>query len=149
MGRKVCVALVDSEVAGQQNVPNVARLVREAKVMMARDRARKARLAKAKKGKGGKIASTADIRKVLQSLSVTRSHGKRSLRAGTKKGFRWAKAQVPSEKTEGGGRTTLQLVDLENARLDTSLVTGNGTIVRRVTFTLESGALMKIEEPRS
>ena len=37
MGRKVCGALGDSEVIGQQTVENVARLVREAKVMMARD----------------------------------------------------------------------------------------------------------------
>ena len=42
----VCVALV--EVIWQQRVPNVARLVREAKVMMARERARKANQAKAK-----------------------------------------------------------------------------------------------------
>ena len=42
MGRKVCVALVDSEDIGEQSVPNVARMVKEAKVRMAGDRARKA-----------------------------------------------------------------------------------------------------------
>ena len=47
MGRKVRFALVDSEVIGQQSVPNGARLVREAKVMMARDRVRKTRQSKA------------------------------------------------------------------------------------------------------
>ena len=36
----MCVARVDSQVIGQQNAPNVARLVREVKVMMARDRAK-------------------------------------------------------------------------------------------------------------
>ena len=48
MGRKVCVALVDSEAIEQQSVPNVARLVREAVVMMARDRVRKEKQVKAK-----------------------------------------------------------------------------------------------------
>ena len=60
MGRKVCVALVDSEDIGQQIVPNVARMVKEGKVRMARDGARRASQAKGKtddgkgKGKGGK-----------------------------------------------------------------------------------------------
>ena len=40
--------LVDSEDTGQQIVPNVARMVTEAKVRMASDRARKASQAKAK-----------------------------------------------------------------------------------------------------
>ena len=48
MGRRVCVALVDSEDIGQQSVPNVARMVKEAKVRMAMDRARKASQAKGK-----------------------------------------------------------------------------------------------------
>ena len=46
MDRKVFVAIVDREVIGRQVVPNVARVV--ARVMMARDRARKASQAKAK-----------------------------------------------------------------------------------------------------
>ena len=45
MDRKVFVAIVDREVIGRQVVPNVARVV--ARVMMARDRARKASEAKA------------------------------------------------------------------------------------------------------
>ena len=48
MGRKECVALVDSEDIGQQSVPNVARMVKEAKVRMARDRARKGKPGKGK-----------------------------------------------------------------------------------------------------
>ena len=48
MDRKVFVAIVDREVIGRQVVPNVARMVKEARVMMAWDRARKASQAKAK-----------------------------------------------------------------------------------------------------
>ena len=46
IGRRVFVAIVDRKVIGRQVVPNVARVV--ARVMMARDRARKASQAKAK-----------------------------------------------------------------------------------------------------
>ena len=42
------VAILDSEGIGQQIVPNIARMVKEAKVRMARDRARKASQAKGK-----------------------------------------------------------------------------------------------------
>ena len=48
MDRKVFVAIVDSEDSGQQSVPNVTRMVKEAKVRMARDRARQASQAKGK-----------------------------------------------------------------------------------------------------
>ena len=63
VGRKVCVALVDSEDVGQQSVPNVAGRAKEAKVMMARDRARKAsqekgKLVMAKKRQRWQVAST-------------------------------------------------------------------------------------------
>ena len=47
MDRKVFVAIVDRELIGRQVVPNVARVV--ARVMMARDRARKASQAKQKR----------------------------------------------------------------------------------------------------
>ena len=59
MHRKVFAAIVDSEVIGQQVVPNVARVV--ARVMVARDRARKASQAKAKMmidKEKAKVAST-------------------------------------------------------------------------------------------
>ena len=46
MDRKVFLAIVDREVTGWQVVPNVAQVV--ARVMMARDRARKASPTKAK-----------------------------------------------------------------------------------------------------
>ena len=48
MERNVFVAIVDSDVIGQQIVPNVARVVKEAKVRMARDGTRKASQAKGK-----------------------------------------------------------------------------------------------------
>ena len=58
MDRRVFVAIMDRKVIGRQVVPNAARVVE--RVMMARDRARKASQAKAKlmmakeKTKGGK-----------------------------------------------------------------------------------------------
>ena len=62
MDRKVFVAIVDSEGIGQQSVPNVARMVKEAKVRMARDRGKKGKSGNGKtddgketgKGKGDK-----------------------------------------------------------------------------------------------
>ena len=54
MDSKVFVAIVDSEGIGQQRVPNVARMVKEAKVRMARHRARKANQAKGKLTRDGK-----------------------------------------------------------------------------------------------
>ena len=45
---KVFVAIADTEGIGQQSAPNVARVVKEAKVRMARDRARRANQAKGK-----------------------------------------------------------------------------------------------------
>ena len=48
MATKVFVAIVDSDGIGQHSVPHVAKMVKEAKVTMARDRARKANQAKEK-----------------------------------------------------------------------------------------------------
>ena len=81
MGRKVCVAIVDSEDIGQQSVPNVARMVKEAKVRMTRDRARKASQAKGKLMIGKEKAQVASGKharhlKVLQSLLEMASHGR-------------------------------------------------------------------------
>ena len=56
--RKVCVSLVDSENIGEQSVLNVARMVKEAKVKMARGQGKKGKSSKGKtddgKGKVGK-----------------------------------------------------------------------------------------------
>ena len=63
-GRKVFVAIVDSEVSGQQIIPNVARMVKEAQVRMARDGTSKASQAKGKlmmAKEKAKVASTQDI----------------------------------------------------------------------------------------
>ena len=75
------------EVLGQQSVPNVARLVKEAMVMMERDRARKAKQAKANptkakdcftlattKNKGGKGKSVGSLDEAsgLENISVVR-----------------------------------------------------------------------------
>ena len=64
---------------GQQSVPNVARLVKEAKVRMARDRARKANQAKGKlmmarrKGKA-KVTSGTHVRH-LKGIAITVGNG--------------------------------------------------------------------------
>ena len=72
MDRKVFVAIVDSEGIGQQSVPNVARMVKEAKVTMARDRGKKGKSGKGKtdgkergEGKGDKWQA----RKTLEMYS--------------------------------------------------------------------------------
>ena len=69
MGREVCVAHVDSEDIGQQNVSNVSRGVKEAKVMMARDRARKASQAK------GKMVTAKEKAGVARDKHVKHSKG--------------------------------------------------------------------------
>ena len=48
MDRKVFVAILDSEVIGLQVVPKLARVIKVARAIMARDRARKASQAKTK-----------------------------------------------------------------------------------------------------
>ena len=77
MGRKVCVALVDSEVIGQQSVPKGARLVREAEVMMARDRARKASQTEAKPTKAKEKAKVASDKheRYLKGTAITVGKG--------------------------------------------------------------------------
>ena len=75
MDRRVFVEIVDRKVIGRQVVPNVARVV--ARVMMARDRARKASQAKAKlmmAKEKAKVASGNDG--ILQSLLEMETHGK-------------------------------------------------------------------------
>ena len=68
---------MDSEVIGQQSVPNVAKLVREAKVMMARDRARKASQAKAKPTNAKEKAKVASdkLERYLKGIAITDGNG--------------------------------------------------------------------------
>ena len=89
MGRKVCVGLVDSEVIGQQSVPKGARLVREAEVMMARDRARKASQTEAKPTKAKEKAKVASDKheRYLKGTAIT--VGKGFFHAGKNPGQRW------------------------------------------------------------
>ena len=93
MGRKVCVALVDSEVIGQQSVPNGARLVREAEVMMARDRARKGSQTEAKPTKAKEKAKVASGKheRYLKGTAIT--VGKGFFHAGKNPRQRWQKCR--------------------------------------------------------
>ena len=78
MGTNVSVARVDSEVIGQQSVPHVARLVREAKVMMARNRASQAS-AKPTKAKEKAMVASGKHERYLKGIEITvgnGSHGK-------------------------------------------------------------------------
>ena len=83
MGRKVCFALVDSE------VPNGARLVREAKVMMARDRARKASQTEAKPTKAKEKAKVASGKHERYLKGTAISVGKGFFHVGKNPGQGW------------------------------------------------------------
>ena len=155
------------EVTGQQNVPNVARLS-EAKMVMARDRARNARQEKAEltmaKCNSGK----------WQSRQVFEGHCNHCWKWGhmEKECFTLAKkpramvanAEVPAPmmNLRQAVLKTLQLVDLFKNRLEANTMSGSGTIVAKLTLTLDSGAAvsaapksleddhhMQTEEPRS
>ena len=83
MDRKVFVAIGTARALGQQSVPNVARVVKEAKMRMARDRARKASQAKgkpmmARREAKAKVTSGKHARH-LKGIAITvwnGSHGK-------------------------------------------------------------------------
>ena len=167
MERNVFVAVVDSEVIGQQIVPNVARVVKEAKVRMARDGTRKASQAKGKlmmTKEKAKVASGKHARH-LKGIAITFGNGVRWKRIVSQKPrSRVAKAKVlaASMNPRQVNQKTLQLADLVCARLETNVMTGKWNNYRKVTFTLDSGAAvsvapkslgddypMLIEEPRS
>ena len=138
MGRKVCVALVDSEVIGQHSVPNVARMVREAKVMQARDRARKANQAKGKL----MMARRKDKAKVTKGKHARHLKGI-AIIVGNGVTRKWTVSQKPKTRVKAKVRVasmelkrvyqkTLQLADLVCARLETvNMMNGSGTIVAK------------------
>ena len=95
MGRKVCVALVDSEDIGEQIVPNVARMVKEAKVKMAGDRARKASQARGKlmmAKEKAKVASGKHARH-LKGIAITVGNGVTWKRKNQSQGWQGQKCE--------------------------------------------------------
>ena len=121
LDRKVFVAIVDSEGIGQQSVRHVARVVKEAKVRMARDRARKAnqangKLMMARRKAKAKVTNGKHARH-LKGIAITVGSG-----------FTWK--SIVSQKPEY--QKTLQLADLVCAHLETdNMMNGSGTIVAK------------------
>ena len=134
MDRKVCVAIVDSEVIGQQIVPNVARMDKEAKVRMARERARKASQAKGKllmAKEKAKVASGKHARH-LKGIAITVGNGvtwKRIFSQKPRPRVVKAKVRAVSMNPRQVDQKTLLLAGLVCARLETNAVTGSGTNV--------------------
>ena len=133
---------MDSEDIGQQSVPNVARRVKEAKVRMARDRARKASQAKGKLMMAKEKAKVASGKhaKHLRRVAITVGNGvtwKRIASRWQKPRPRVVKAKVRAVLMQVGQKT-LQLADLVCDHLETNAVTGSGTIVvtRRSPWTI-------------
>ena len=138
MDRKVFVAIVDSEgivhreVIGRQVVPNVAR------VMMARDRARKASQAKGKlmmaRRKAKAKVTNGKHARHLKDSAITFRNGvtrKRIVSQKPKPRVK-AKARVASMNLKRVYQKTLQLADLVCARLETvNMMNGSGTIVAK------------------
>ena len=112
---------------GQQSVPNVARMFKEAKVRMAMDRARKASQAKAKMMMAKEKAKVASGKhaKHLMGIAITVGNGVTWKRIAS----RWqkprprVKAKVPTVSMSQVDQKTLQLADLVCARLETNVVT--------------------------
>ena len=136
MDRKVFVAIVDSEGIGQQSVPNVARVVKEARVMMERDRARKASQAKAKMMIAKEMAkvSSGKHAKHLMGTASTVGNGdtwKRIVSSNPRASVAKAKVQAVLMNQRKMDQTTLQLADLVCAHFETFVMTGSGTIVEK------------------
>ena len=135
MDRKVFVAIVDSEVIGQQIVPNVARMVNEAKVRMASGGARKASQAKGKlmmAKENAKVACGKHARH-LKGIAITVGNGVTWKRIVSQKPTpRVVKARVlaASMNPRQVDQKTLQLADLVCARLETNVMTGSGTVAK-------------------
>ena len=165
MDRRVFVAIVDRKVIRRQVVPNVARVV--ARVMMARDRARKASQAKAKLMMAKEKAKVASGKhaKHLMGTAIIVGNGdtwKRTVSSNPRASVAKAKVQAVLMNLRKMYQRTLQLADSVCAHFETIVMTGNGKNCRNVTFTLDSGAAvsaapkslggdypMQIEEPRS
>ena len=137
-GRKVFVAIVDSGVTEQQSVPNVARMVKEAKVRMARDRARKAnqvkgKLTTARRKVNAKVTGGKQARH-LKGIAVTVGNGvtwKKIVQEKHRPRVK-AKVRVVSMNLKQVDQKTLHLADFVCARLETvTTLTGSGTIIAR------------------
>ena len=134
MDRKVFVAIVDSEVIGRQVVPNVARVV--ARMMMARDRARKASQAKAKMMMAKEKAKVASGKhaKHLMGTAITVGNGdtwKRIVSPNPRARVAKAKVQAVLMNLRKMDQRTLQLADSVCAHFETIVMTGSGTIVAK------------------
>ena len=136
MDRRVFVAIVDRKVIGRQVVPNVARVV--ARVMMARERARKANQAKEKlmtaRRKAKAKVTSGKHAKHLMSTAITVGNGDKWKRIVSQKPrARVAKAKVRlvSMNLRKMDQRTLQLADFVCAHFETIVMTGSGTIVAK------------------
>ena len=94
-GQKGVCRNCDSEVSGQQVVPNVARMVKEAKVRIARDGARKASQAK------GKLMMPRERAKVAGGKHATHLKGM-AITFGN--GVTWKRIVSPNAKSQGWQR---------------------------------------------
>ena len=137
MDSKVFVAIVDSEGIGQQRVPNVARMVKEAKVRMARHRARKANQAKGKlmmaRRKAKAKVTNGKHARHLKGIAITVGNGVTWKRISQKPKPRVkAKVRVASMNLKRVYQKTLQLADLVCAHLETvNVMYVSGAIVAK------------------
>ena len=134
MDRKVFVAIVDREVIGWQIVLNVARVV--ARVMMARDRTRKASQAKAKNDDAKEKAKVASgkHRKHLMGAAITVGNGdtwKRIVSPNPRARVAKAEVQAVLMNLRKMDQRTLQLADSVCAHFETIVMTGSGTVVAK------------------
>ena len=134
MDRRVFVATVDREVIGRQVVPNVARVV--ARVMMARDRARKASQAKAKMmiaKEKAKVVSGKHA-KHLMGTAITVGNGdtwKRIVSPNPRARVAKAKVQAVLMNLSKMDQRTFELADSDCAHFETIVMTGSGKIVAK------------------
>ena len=133
-GQKVFVAIVDRKVIGQQVVPNVARVV--ARVMMARDRARKASQAKAKlmmAKEKAKVASGKHAKHLLDT-AITVGNGdtwKRTVSLNPRASVAKPKVQAVLMNLRKIDQRTLQLADSVFAHFETIVMIESGKIVAK------------------
>ena len=169
MDRKLFVAIVDSEGIGQQCVPNVARMVKEAKGVIGKGQGKKGKSGKGKiddgkekgKGKGDKWQA----RKTFEghcNHCWKWGHMEKDCFTKKPKPRVKAKVRVALMNLKRVYQKTLQLADVVCARLATVNIDGwKWNDCRKVTITLDSGAAvsvapkslgddypMVIEEPR-
>ena len=122
------------EVIGRQVVPNVAAVVE--RVMMARDRARKASQAKAKMmiaKEKAKVASGKHAKNLMGTASTVGNGDtwKRIVSSNPRAIVAKAKVQSALMNLRKMDQRTLQLADSVCAHFETIVMTGNGTIVAK------------------